>query len=177
MATRQYPRAAAPCSPGPIRRAAAVLARYPLALRVDAQARSRRSNPSSSPRMNRCSRCARVACARLFSKGEDPSAGKPGFWDELLLLRVNAQYLEVHLVALASPAHLRQRCVMLSSEEQLLGLRDHLHIIFSACLIALRDENRFRVIHALEARPSPRSVLTSADVCGVVAAFVSEEVE
>lgn len=87
---------APPCSPGRIQRAAAVLARYPLALRVDAELRSRRSNPSSSPRMNHSSRCAQVAYSRLLAQGEDPSAGKPGFWDELLLLRVNAQYLEVH---------------------------------------------------------------------------------
>lgn len=66
---------------------------------------------------------------------------------------------------------------MLTSEEQLLSLRTQLHTIFTACLAALRDENRFRVIHALEVRLCCHFFLKRCvDVRGAVAPLVEEEV-
>lgn len=43
------------------------------------------------------------------SQGEDPSAGNPNFWSEVLLLKVNIPFLE--------------RCVILTAEDQLVTLQ------------------------------------------------------
>jgi len=43
------------------------------------------------------------------SQGDDPSLGKPSFWDELFLLRVNEAFLT--------------RCIELTTAEQLMALK------------------------------------------------------
>eukprot|EP00002_Diphylleia_rotans_P012541 TRINITY_DN2453_c0_g1_i2.p1 TRINITY_DN2453_c0_g1~~TRINITY_DN2453_c0_g1_i2.p1 ORF type:complete len:420 (+),score=91.68 TRINITY_DN2453_c0_g1_i2:62-1321(+) len=71
-----------------------------------------------------------------FFKGLDPIHDYENFWEELFLLKVNASFLE--------------RCVMLTSEEELLALKENLHIIFTNCVAYLQDESTFRVSNALQ---------------------------
>jgi len=49
------------------------------------------------------------AWVRGPSQGDDPSLGKPSFWDELFLLRVNEAFLT--------------RCIELTTAEQLIALK------------------------------------------------------
>ena len=60
----------------------------------------------------------------------------PTFWDELFLLKVNYTFLE--------------RCVQLTSEEQLLLLKDNVSLIFRQCCYSIKDFNLVRVKHSLE---------------------------
>ncbi len=76
--------------------------------------------------------CAVRSCAslrRLEGRGDD-------FWDEVFLLKVNAAFLE--------------RCIVLTSEEGLLGLAKSLHLLLSQCVRAVADSNPIRTVHALE---------------------------
>eukprot|EP00026_Physarum_polycephalum_P003890 Phypoly_transcript_03907.p1 GENE.Phypoly_transcript_03907~~Phypoly_transcript_03907.p1 ORF type:complete len:759 (+),score=84.53 Phypoly_transcript_03907:28-2277(+) len=77
-----------------------------------------------------------VVYEALFN-GEDPSAGNPNFWGEVLLLKVNANVLE--------------RLIILTSEEDILvNLKGNISMIFVECTKALADTYPVRQQHALE---------------------------
>jgi hypothetical protein len=77
-----------------------------------------------------------VVVYEAFFKGEDPSEGNPNFWDEVLLLKVNFSFLE--------------RCIILTSEDQLVALKDNIKKIFFNCMKGISDANIYRSAHALE---------------------------
>eukprot|EP01114_Cavostelium_apophysatum_P007878 TRINITY_DN2008_c0_g1_i1.p1 TRINITY_DN2008_c0_g1~~TRINITY_DN2008_c0_g1_i1.p1 ORF type:complete len:671 (+),score=159.93 TRINITY_DN2008_c0_g1_i1:184-2196(+) len=77
-----------------------------------------------------------VAVFEALFVGQNPAAGNPNFWKELFLLKVNIPYLE--------------RCIVLTSEEQLLILKDNMNLIFISCCEILDDDNKIRVAHAME---------------------------
>ena len=64
--------------------------------------------------------------------------GGAQFWDDLFLLKVNMPFLE--------------RCILLTTEEQLIALAPTLNKVFAAALVAMRDENKIRRVHSLEVR-------------------------
>jgi len=73
-----------------------------------------------------------VFCVALYLiNDEDLSA--------VFLLKVNIPYLK--------------RCVILTSEEQLVGIKDNLHVVLSQCVRCfLKNPSKLRVHHALEVR-------------------------
>jgi len=78
----------------------------------------------------------------LFSKtytalfqGIDPSKGRPSFWDQLFLLKVNSQHLESLVDA--------------QSEEKLVQIKDSINVVFAECLRVLEDENQIRAANAM----------------------------
>lgn len=73
--------------------------------------------------------CAVAARSRYAGRGDV-------FWDEVFLLKVNGAFLE--------------RCIVLTSEDALLGLSGTLHTLLSQCTRAVADANEIRVVHALE---------------------------
>jgi hypothetical protein len=77
-----------------------------------------------------------VAIYESFFKGEDPSINSNSFWDEFFLLKVNFAYLESTISSL--------------QEDELLKLKKMMNTLFSKCCATLKDENIFRVTHALE---------------------------
>ena len=78
-----------------------------------------------------------------FVQGEDPSLSSPNFWDELSLLKVNIAFLE--------------RCVMLTSEDGLISMKDVLNKIFYHSLQAMKETNLFRKAHGMEVCPEETS--------------------
>jgi hypothetical protein len=52
------------------------------------------------------------------------------------LLKVNIKFLD--------------RCFLLTSEEQLLALKDSFNLIFAHCLDAMKDHNLIRCVHGFE---------------------------
>jgi hypothetical protein len=71
-----------------------------------------------------------------FFQGQNPSRDNPHFWEELLLLKVNAVFLET--------------CVKDTTEDQLLVLKANVSLIFENCVRMLHDGTKIRVLHALQ---------------------------
>lgn len=62
----------------------------------------------------------------------------PNFWDELFLLKINSVFLE--------------RCILLTSEEQFLALKDSLNLIFVHSSIILKESNLVRNQNILQVK-------------------------
>lgn len=71
----------------------------------------------------------------LFKQGVDPSHGRPSFWDQLFLLKVNAQYLEAVVDG--------------ESVEKLAEIKVHINMLFSECVRLFEDENQIRAANAM----------------------------
>ncbi|RIB30210.1 hypothetical protein C2G38_2153239 [Gigaspora rosea] len=74
-----------------------------------------------------------------FFKGNDPSAGRPHFWSELFLLKVNSAYLT--------------RCLTEISQDQLLTIKaciGNINKIFLNAIEMMKDETTKRKINAIE---------------------------
>eukprot|EP00047_Mylnosiga_fluctuans_P006394 m.246628 g.246628 ORF g.246628 m.246628 type:complete len:646 (-) comp15117_c0_seq1:116-2053(-) len=71
-----------------------------------------------------------------FFKGEDPSAGKESFWQDLFLLKVNADFLD--------------KLIAGKGEEQLLAQKETVNMLFVQYSRFLKDENDIRVANVLQ---------------------------
>ncbi|KAK5577733.1 hypothetical protein RB653_002680 [Dictyostelium firmibasis] len=71
-----------------------------------------------------------------FFNGEDPSENQPIFWEQLFLIKVNIPFLE--------------RCIILTSEENLLALKQNINKIFTQSCFWLKDSNTLRLTHIIE---------------------------
>ncbi|XP_059152994.1 armadillo-like helical domain-containing protein 3 [Physella acuta] len=76
-----------------------------------------------------------VQIYETFFHGEDPSTTNPNFWDELFLLKVNAQFIESEIDKL--------------NGESLLEIKENLNLLFYRATEALKGDNNIRKINAL----------------------------